>query len=46
LRIAAWMVKPQFRLPVWYRAEPIGDFRADLLIAGVVMVERIALLNG
>jgi GxxExxY protein len=32
-------VKAQFPLPVWFREVQIGDFRADLLIAGVVMVE-------
>jgi GxxExxY protein len=32
-------VNPQFPLPVWFRGEQSGDFRADLLMAGVVVLE-------
>jgi len=29
----------QSPLPVWFRGEAIGDFRADLIVAGCVIVE-------
>jgi len=29
----------QYPLPVWFRGEEIGDFRADLVVAGNVIVE-------
>lgn len=32
-------VQRQYPLPVWFRGEQIGDFRADLIIAGNVIVE-------
>jgi len=39
LRSAGLDVKRQFPLPVFFRGEQVGDFRADLLIAGLVVVE-------
>jgi GxxExxY protein len=32
-------VERQFPTPVWFRGRQIGDFRADLLIEGKVLVE-------
>lgn len=32
-------VKRQYPLPVWFRGEQIGDFRADLVVADNVIVE-------
>jgi GxxExxY protein len=32
-------VQRQAPLPVWFRGEQIGDFRADLVVAGNVIVE-------
>ena len=29
----------QRRVPVWYRQQPVGDFRADLVVADKVLVE-------
>ena len=31
--------KRQFPLPVFFRGKQIGDFRADLIVAGLVIVE-------
>jgi GxxExxY protein len=35
-------VQRQYPLPVWFRGERIGDFRADLVVADNVIVELIA----
>jgi|SRR5579863_5008693 len=32
-------VRRQYPLPVWFRGEQIGDFRADLVVAANVIVE-------
>jgi len=32
-------VQRQFALPLWFRGEQIGDFRADLVVDGSVIVE-------
>ncbi len=32
-------VQRQYPLPVWFRGEQIGDFRADLIVADNVIVE-------
>jgi GxxExxY protein len=32
-------VKRQFPLPVFFRGEQVGDFRADLLVADLVILE-------
>ncbi len=32
-------VERQVPVPVWFRGEKIGDFRADLLVEGLVIVE-------
>ncbi|MGO9127487.1 MAG: GxxExxY protein [Terriglobales bacterium] len=32
-------VQRQYPLPVWFRGAQIGDFRADLVVAGNVIVE-------
>jgi GxxExxY protein len=39
LREAGLNVKQQFPLPVFFRGQQIGDFRADLLVANAVIVE-------
>jgi GxxExxY protein len=36
---AGLSVERQFPTPVWFRGRQIGDFRADLLIQGAVLVE-------
>jgi len=38
-------VARQYPLPVWFRGRQVGDFRADLLIARVVIVELKACRN-
>jgi GxxExxY protein len=39
LREAGLGVQRQVSLPVWFRGYRVGDFRADLLIGGAVIVE-------
>jgi GxxExxY protein len=39
LREARLDVKRQFPLPVFFRGEQVGDFRADLVVADLVIVE-------
>jgi len=39
LRQKAVDVQRQSPLPVWFRGEQIGDFRADLIVAHTVIVE-------
>jgi GxxExxY protein len=39
LREACLDVKRQFALPVFFRGEQVGDFRADLVVADLVVVE-------
>lgn len=38
-------VKRQAAVPVWFRAHKIGDFQADLIVNGVVVVELKAARN-
>ncbi|HXE91353.1 MAG TPA: GxxExxY protein [Terriglobales bacterium] len=42
---AGLKVERQVPIPVWFRGEQIGDFRADLLIDGKVLVELKAVHN-
>jgi GxxExxY protein len=39
LRQKGAMVEGQSPLPVWFRGERIGDFRADLIVGNAVIVE-------
>src|SRR5260370_6889967 len=39
LRHKGAMVEGQCPLPVWFRGERIGDFRADLIVGNAVIVE-------
>jgi len=39
LKQKGFSVQRQCALPVWFRGEQIGDFRADLVVAGNVIVE-------
>ncbi len=39
LREKAVDIQRQSPLPVWFRGEQIGDFRADLIVANTVIVE-------
>jgi GxxExxY protein len=39
LRQTGAMVEGQSPLPVWFRGERIGDFRADLIVGNAVIVE-------
>ncbi len=39
LRASGYQVDSQFPVPVWFRGCKIGDFKADLLVEGRVIVE-------
>jgi GxxExxY protein len=39
MREAGLRVERQVPLPVWFRGHKLGDFRADLLVSGVVLLE-------
>jgi GxxExxY protein len=39
LQAAGLTVVTQVSVPVWFRGQQIGDFRADILINGLVLVE-------
>ncbi len=39
LRQGGLAVEQQVALPVWFRGQPVGDFRADLVVEGAVILE-------
>ena len=39
LRDAGMHVEREVRIPVWFHGERVGDFRADLLVNSLVLVE-------
>jgi GxxExxY protein len=39
LRDAGVVVDRQVQLPVWFRGRKVGDFRADLMVEGKILVE-------
>jgi GxxExxY protein len=45
LRDAGFQAAPQVPTPIWFRGAVIGDYRADIIVNGVVLLELKASLN-